>query len=99
MWAVQTPQEIRLDVLRAALDRADDSPTDDLALVEAAIRAGVVEGAITHQPIGSNGFGYDPLFQDPQLGVTAAELPLSEKSRLSHRGKALNELIKRLKGD
>jgi XTP/dITP diphosphohydrolase len=51
---------------------------------------GVVEGEIIRTPKGYDGFGYDPVFYVPQLGKTFAELPLSEKNRISHRGKALN---------
>jgi len=56
-------------------------------------------GEIARAPRGSGGFGYDPLFLIPELGRTGAELALDEKSRLSHRGKALAALIARLRGD
>lgn len=49
---------------------------------------GSVAGAITGEPRGRNGFGYDPIFALPN-GRTLAELSLAEKSRISHRGKAL----------
>jgi XTP/dITP diphosphohydrolase len=45
---------------------------------------------------GNGGFGYDPLFFDPQLGASAAELSLAEKARVSHRGQALQALIEHL---
>ncbi|MFU8832230.1 MAG: RdgB/HAM1 family non-canonical purine NTP pyrophosphatase [Wenzhouxiangella sp.] len=61
------------------------------------IVSGTWHGHILEAPRGNNGFGYDPLFQDPHLGISAAELPFSEKARISHRGKALAELIGRLK--
>lgn len=51
------------------------------------------EGVITHQPSGSGGFGYDPVFYYPEFGKTFAELTMAEKSSVSHRGKALGELI------
>ena len=50
------------------------------------------EGLIAEQPSGSNGFGYDPVFYYPPLNKTFAELTIEEKSRVSHRGKALREL-------
>ena len=50
------------------------------------------EGLITAQPVGSNGFGYDPVFYYPPLKKTFAELTMEEKSHVSHRGKALREL-------
>jgi len=50
------------------------------------------EGLITEEPAGQNGFGYDPVFFFPPLKKTFAELTRTEKSRVSHRGKALSEL-------
>ena len=50
------------------------------------------EGLITEKPAGQNGFGYDPVFFFPPLKKTFAELTRMEKSRVSHRGKALGEL-------
>lgn len=50
------------------------------------------EGLIGARPIGRNGFGYDPIFYYPPLNKTFAELTRAEKSRISHRGKALSEL-------
>ena len=55
------------------------------------------EGFIQLEPAGSGGFGYDPYFYLPALGCTSAELSADEKNRLSHRGKALNQLKDRLK--
>lgn len=51
--------------------------------------SGAVEGRILMSPHGTEGFGYDPLFFHPALGRTTAEIPLAEKNRISHRGKAL----------
>ncbi len=50
------------------------------------------EGLITREPAGSSGFGYDPVFYYPPLDKTFAQLTREEKSRVSHRGKALREL-------
>lgn len=50
---------------------------------------GRCEGTITHTPAGANGFGYDPVFFYPPLNKTFAQLTMAEKSRVSHRGKAL----------
>jgi len=52
---------------------------------------GRCEGEITRTPAGANGFGYDPVFLFPPLGKTFAQLTRDEKSRVSHRGKALRE--------
>jgi XTP/dITP diphosphohydrolase len=53
---------------------------------------GRCEGFIAESPRGANGFGYDPVFFYPPLKKTFAELTRAEKSRVSHRGKALAEL-------
>ena len=50
------------------------------------------EGLIAQQPAGQNGFGYDPIFFYPPLNKTFGQMTIAEKSRVSHRGKALNEL-------
>ncbi len=57
---------------------------------------GVWEGTIAAAPRGASGFGYDPVFLVPALGKTAAELVPEIKNRLSHRGQALAELLRRL---
>ena len=49
------------------------------------------EGSITFEPQGTNGFGFDPVFYYPPLGKTFAELSRDEKSKYSHRGKALRK--------
>ena len=56
------------------------------------IAEGVWEGFILDAPRGAGGFGYDPYFWLPELGLTAAELEPEEKNRLSHRGTALRAL-------
>ena len=53
----------------------------------------VWEGRILRAPKGIYGFGYDPLFFDPELGRTAAELGIEEKNAYSHRGNALRKLL------
>ena len=58
---------------------------------------GVLEGAITHEPIGHNGFGYDPVFWLTSHAKTAAELSGEGKDKLSHRGRAFEELRRTLR--
>lgn len=52
----------------------------------------VWEGYIGLKPMGSRGFGYDPLFVVPGRGLTAAQLPEQVKNLLSHRGRAMKKL-------
>jgi XTP/dITP diphosphohydrolase len=57
-----------------------------------AVGEGVLEGRIAEQPRGEGGFGYDPVFELPELGLTLAELSAAEKNRLSHRARAVRNL-------
>ncbi|NLB57559.1 MAG: non-canonical purine NTP pyrophosphatase, partial [Gammaproteobacteria bacterium] len=60
------------------------------------IAEGRWEGRILHAPRGERGFGYDPVFLDPENNLTAAELDPAIKNRISHRGRALELLRQRL---
>lgn len=60
------------------------------------IAEGVWSGRILHERRGDGGFGYDPVFFDPDLGVSAAELDAERKNRISHRGRALAALRAKL---
>ena len=62
------------------------------------IAEGEWQGEIFHTERGAGGFGYDPLFWLPGFGKTAAELTHEEKHAISHRGKALQVLLQRLRG-
>jgi XTP/dITP diphosphohydrolase len=91
-----TPPERRRARYRSALVLvfgAEDAAPDDAA---PGIAEGVWEGCILDSPRGSGGFGYDPYFWLPELGLTAAELDPSEKNRLSHRGIAMRALRNQL---
>lgn len=57
---------------------------------------GIWEGKILSAPKGEGGFGYDPLFFVPTHQCAAAELDKAEKNRISHRGKAMQELLQKL---
>ena len=61
------------------------------------IADGFCDGEIIDKPHGDGGFGYDPYFFLPQFGKTVAQISAEEKSHISHRGKALRELIGKLK--
>ena len=54
------------------------------------------EGQILRELKGNNGFGYDPIFYLPELNCTSAQLSAEEKNRISHRGQALQEILKHL---
>jgi len=54
-------------------------------------------GMIVDEPKGTHGFGYDPYFFLPELGLTVAELDPAKKNSISHRGQALRQLIEQLK--
>ena len=58
---------------------------------------GILEGIIIKKEIGTNGFGYDPIFFVPFLNKTVAQLNQPEKNLISHRGKAIKELILKLR--
>lgn len=57
---------------------------------------GIWEGIILTEPRGAGGFGYDPLFFVPTHNCASAELSKDEKNRISHRGKAMQELLQKL---
>lgn len=60
---------------------------------------GAWEGVIQSARSGDNGFGYDPVFYQPQLDKTAAQLSPTEKHSLSHRGQALKQLVAQFKAN
>lgn len=63
------------------------------------IAEGRWRGRILHAPRGAGGFGYDPVFHDPQRGCSAAELDPALKNRISHRGAALAAMRRQLGAD
>jgi len=63
---------------------------------ELIVTQGHYSGIIIDKPIGSGGFGYDPVFYDPLLNKTVAQMDPDEKNELSHRAQALRALRQRL---
>ena len=57
---------------------------------------GTMEGQIGYEEKGENGFGYDPIFYLPEYQCYSGELPLEDKNKLSHRGKALRLMKEQL---
>lgn len=99
--------QANIDKLLAALDGVADAQRNArfycvLALLRHAndpqpvIAEGVWEGRILTARRGAGGFGYDPVFFDPQRNASAAELDPALKNRISHRGQALAALRERL---
>lgn len=85
------PRSARYRALLVLMRHADDATP--------IICQGTWEGEIILEPRGNNGFGYDPHFLLPALGLTAAELEAGHKNRISHRGQAMAALIARLQDE
>jgi XTP/dITP diphosphohydrolase len=91
--------------VRALLEQMKDMSNRRAALVstlvavrspddpEPLIAVGRAVGEITREPIGSNGFGFDPVMFIPALGKTFAQLPAEQKNANSHRGKAARQMV------
>ena len=58
---------------------------------------GEIHGELLRAPAGENGFGYDPIFYYPPMGMTTAEMAPEEKNRVSHRANALKVFYEKLK--
>ena len=93
--------EFKFQKIREALDAQglSTSPARFVCCVAVADNGGVIyetrgtiEGRIADAPLGTNGFGYDPIFFYPPLGLTLAQLDRDQKSHVSHRGKAFAAL-------
>ena len=57
---------------------------------------GTVDGILVETPQGNNGFGYDPIFYVPEYEMTTAQMDPELKNKISHRGKALNQMVAKL---
>jgi len=64
---------------------------------EPLLAQGSWHGLIAHARHGSAGFGYDPVFLDPELGRTAAQMSSTEKNARSHRGRAFRQLAEKMR--
>lgn len=84
----QAERTARYQCVMVYMQREDD-PTP-------IITQGSLEGRILTEPLGDGGFGYDPLFWLEDKNCSAAQLSLQEKNRISHRGLALQALVKKL---
>jgi len=64
---------------------------------EVIIAEGVWRGLILHERQGDGGFGYDPVFFDPELACSSSQMSAEQKNSRSHRGQALQELARKLR--
>lgn len=87
------PVSQRTARFRCVLALATPPPDDRIRTVE-----GMVEGIITTEARGDQGFGYDPIFLLPDLQRTMAELTPTEKDAISHRGRAARQMAEVLRG-
>lgn len=55
-----------------------------------------MEGLLAEQPSGNGGFGYDPILYIPEFGMTSAQITMEQKNKISHRGKALKAMKRKL---
>ena len=97
-----TPEENVSKLLRELADEPDRRATFKtvIALIldgQEYIFSGEVHGVITRERRGCGGFGYDPVFQPMDLDKTFAELSEHDKNMISHRGRAISQLIAFLK--
>ncbi|MGP8243279.1 MAG: RdgB/HAM1 family non-canonical purine NTP pyrophosphatase [Bryobacteraceae bacterium] len=95
----QSNNRLLLEKLRGVKDRKA-AFVCAIALVKAGepvcVSTGRVEGVILEEPRGANGFGYDPLFFYPPFGCTFGEAGEAAKFKVSHRGQALRQMLRRL---
>ena len=66
--------------------------------INSIMRKGIALGRSFQTERGSNGFGYDPIFLLPEVGLTMAELSMEQKNRLSHRARAIKAALPILQG-
>jgi XTP/dITP diphosphohydrolase len=91
--------ENNIDKLIANLNGIDNKKANFKAVIclnlhgEQHLFTGIINGKIIEERIGTNGFGYDPIFVADGYQQTFAELTLEEKARISHRGIAVQKLI------
>ena len=86
-----TPDDVAAD------DSAGGAPPDSPLNAHRLLAEGRWAGRILHARQGKAGFGYDPIFFDPQHACTAAEMSAAEKNARSHRGKAFRALADKLR--
>ncbi|MCO4293585.1 non-canonical purine NTP diphosphatase [Solitalea sp. MAHUQ-68] len=95
--------EKNIDLLLAKLQGVENRTARFKAVISLVIEGkeylfeGIVEGSIRHERSGTDGFGYDPVFQPDGYNITFAEMSMDEKNAISHRGRAVEKLVAFLK--
>lgn len=91
--------QLLLDNLKGKADRSAQFRTAIALIIDGKTHTfeGIVKGSIRTEKSGTKGFGYDPIFEPENRGITFAEMPLSEKNEISHRARALKKMIQFLK--
>jgi XTP/dITP diphosphohydrolase len=84
-----------LDEMRHSSNRAGRFRTVIALIIKGEVHLfeGLVEGAILEAPTGEGGFGYDPIFMPLDANDSFANMPLTEKNKISHRGRAVRKLV------
>ena len=81
-----------------AHEPSPDADIEDVVQELFIVARGKLDGVLLTAPRGDDGFGYDPLFLVPSLGLTLAEIPREQKWAISHRGNAFRKLLQNLSG-
>lgn len=97
---IANTNEERIQLVLSRLDDCSNRSAQFMAFTALAIGGelvhtwrGAVNGQLTRTPRGSAGFGYDPIFEVPSLGLTFAELSQQQKNEISHRGRAWSQAL------
>ncbi|HCA7063562.1 TPA: XTP/dITP diphosphatase [Staphylococcus pseudintermedius] len=103
---VQKSDEANIEKVLKGLENEDNRAARFVCVIsmttatgETTTFKGTVEGEITLSQIGENGFGYDPIFLIPERQKTMAQLTAEEKSEISHRRKAIDQLKAYIEGE
>ncbi|MDO8929580.1 MAG: non-canonical purine NTP diphosphatase [Bacteroidota bacterium] len=91
-----------MDLVLAKLDKINNRKARFRTVVSLVIDGnetqfeGIVDGQILEEKQGETGFGYDPIFKPDESDRSFAEMPMDEKNKISHRGRAIQKLIEYL---
>jgi XTP/dITP diphosphohydrolase len=92
-------RKARFRTVIALILKKDVCPCGCTSIKQEHLFEGVVEGEITQERSGAEGFGYDPIFRPEGFDKTFAEMSADQKNSISHRGRATRKLCEYLAGD